>query len=161
MEARRLLANPLVRRLACTMAMSAAGLVGLSQQEGEVPRVYSDVIGTSTVCVGHVTSLPLGTVVTHDYCQELLKQDTKGAERDVGQLVHIPVTQEQFDALVDFDFNVGHGNLAKSTLLKKVNAGDCPGAGAEFPKWNKAGGKVFDGLTRRRAWEAGLWMSGC
>lgn len=161
MEVRRLLANPLVRRLACTMAVSAAGLVGLTQQEGEVTHVYPDVIGVRTVCVGHVTSLPLGTVVTHDYCQELLKEDTRVAAADVGQLVHIPVTQEQFDALVSFDFNLGRGALAKSTLLREANLGHCRAAGAEFPKWNRAGGKVVKGLSNRRAWEAGLWMSGC
>lgn len=161
MEARRLLANPLVRRLACTMAVSAAGLVGITAQEGEVTKVYPDPIGIHTVCVGHVTSMPVGTVVTHDYCQDLLKQDTRAAAADVGQLVHIPVTQEQFDALVSLDFNIGRGNLSKSTLLREANLGHCRAAGLEFPKWNKAGGKVWPGLTKRRAWEAGLWTSGC
>jgi lysozyme len=161
MGARRLIAIPLVRRLACTMAMSAAGLTGLTHQEGEVLHVYPDVVHINTVCVGHVTSLPVGTVVTHDYCQELLKQDTRVAAADVGQLVHIPVTQEQFDALASFDFNLGRHALATSTLLRKANAGDCVGAGAEFARWNKAGGKPVKGLTNRRAWEASLWMSGC
>jgi lysozyme len=161
MDARRLIASPLVRRLACTMAVSAAGLAGINLQEGEVRKVYLDPVGIPTVCVGHVTKMPVGTVVSADFCQDLLKQDTRAAAADVGRLVHIPITQEQFDALVDFDFNVGSGNLASSTLLREANAGHCLAAGAEFPKWNKARGQVLGGLVRRRAWEAQLWMSGC
>lgn len=161
MEVRRLLASPLVRRLACTMAVSAAGLAGIGLQEGEVRKVYKDPVGIPTVCTGHVTTLPVGTAVTQDYCAELLSQDTKAAAADVGRLVHVPLTQDQFDALVSFDFNVGSTNLGKSTLLRKANAGDCAGAGAEFAKWNTAKGRVLPGLTAHRAWEASLWMKGC
>jgi lysozyme len=60
----------------------------------------------------------------------------------------------QFDALVSFTYNVGSGNLNKSTLLKKVNARDFEGAANEFHKWNKANGQVMNGLTRRRNSEA-------
>ena len=65
----------------------------------------------------------------------------------------------QYDALVSFCYNCGEGNLAKSTLLKKVNAADHVGAAKEFHKWNKGGGKVLAGLTRRRASES-LLLSG-
>ena len=70
-----------------------------------------------------------------------------------------PTTQHQFDAMVSFAYNLGTGNLASSTLLKKHKAGDYAGAAAEFARWNKAAGKVMTGLTRRRAAEAALYAS--
>jgi lysozyme len=68
------------------------------------------------------------------------------------------LTAYQFDALTSFTYNCGEGNLKKSTLLKKVNAGDFEGAALEFHKWNKANGKVLAGLTRRRASESLLFQ---
>ncbi|HEX8573264.1 MAG TPA: lysozyme [Allosphingosinicella sp.] len=68
-----------------------------------------------------------------------------------------PTTQNQFDAMVSFAYNVGPANLAASTLLKKHKAGDYKSAAAEFGRWNKAAGKVMAGLTRRRAAEAALY----
>lgn len=68
------------------------------------------------------------------------------------------LTQHQFDALVDFTFNVGCGNFRGSTLLKKLNQGDVSGAANEFPKWQYAGGKVLAGLVRRRAAEKALFL---
>ena len=79
-------------------------------------------------------------------------------ERDVRRLVTVPLNSNQFDALVSFAYNCGAGNLAKSTLLKRVNAGDHVGAAAEFHRWNKGGGKVLPGLTRRRASESLLYQ---
>lgn len=69
-------------------------------------------------------------------------------------------TQDEFDALVDFAFNLGIGALAGSTLLKKLNAGDIEGAADEFLKWDHAGGKVLAGLTKRRQGERALFLLG-
>ena len=69
-------------------------------------------------------------------------------------------SQSQFDALVAFAFNCGLGALQASTLRRLYNAGDIEGAAAEFPKWNKGGGKVLPGLTRRRLAEQALFLSG-
>ena len=74
------------------------------------------------------------------------------------KLLNQPATQAQFDALVSFAFNLGVGNLKKSTLLKKFNAGDVQGAALQFKSWNKAGGKVLAGLTRRREAEMKLFL---
>jgi len=79
-------------------------------------------------------------------------------ERAVRKLVTVPLNSHQFDALVSFCYNCGEGNLSRSTLLKKVNAGDHVGAAKEFHKWNKGGGKVLPGLTRRRASESLLYQ---
>lgn len=73
-------------------------------------------------------------------------------------LVKVPITQNQFDALADFIYNVGAANFASSTLLRKLNAKDYAGAAAEFPRWNKGGGKVLDGLVRRRKKEQDLFL---
>lgn len=72
--------------------------------------------------------------------------------------VQVPLTQGQFDALVDFAYNAGPQNLRTSTLLRKINAGDFSGAAAEFPKWNKGGGKVQPGLVKRREAERRLFV---
>ena len=68
--------------------------------------------------------------------------------------------QGQFDALVAFAFNCGLGALQSSTLRSRYNAGDIEGAASEFPKWNKGGGRVLPGLTRRRLAEQALFLSG-
>ena len=79
-------------------------------------------------------------------------------EPALDSLVKVPLTQNQFDALADFVYNAGVGNFAKSTLLRKLNAKDYNGAAAEFPKWNKGGGKVLPGLERRRKKEQDLFL---
>ena len=95
---------------------------------------------------------------TAEECHEAFLEDMGTFERDVRKLVKVPLSQNQFDALVSFAYNCGSGNLGKSTLLKKVNAGDHKGAAAEFHRWNKGGGKVLAGLTRRRASESLLYQ---
>lgn len=111
---------------------------------------YRDAIGVWTIGYGHTTTAKSGQVITAQQAEELLKNDLKTAERAVKSYVTTTITQGMYDALVSFTFNVGSGNLQKSTLLKKVNANDFTGAAAEFSKWNKAGGKELAGLTARR-----------
>ena len=77
----------------------------------------------------------------------------------VNKVVKVALNQNQFDALVSFAYNVGNGSLQNSTLLKKLNSGDYQGASNEFEKWNKAGGKVLNGLTKRRTAEKELFLS--
>lgn len=92
-------------------------------------------------------------------CDEALVRDLIVYERAVMRLVSVALNQSQFDALVSFTYNCGEGNLAKSTLLRKLNAGDYDGAVKEFARWNRGGGKVLAGLVRRRAAEAALFLS--
>ena len=95
---------------------------------------------------------------TAEQCNQAFLVDMEAFEREVRRLVKVPLEPWQFDAVTSFCYNCGEGNLAKSTLLKKVNAGDHAGAAKEFHKWNKAGGKVLAGLTRRRASESLLYQ---
>jgi lysozyme len=87
-------------------------------------------------------------------CDAAFMEDMAYFEPAVRRLVKVRLNQDQFDALVSFAYNCGAGNLAKSTLLRKVNRGDFEGAAAEFGRWNRSAGKVLAGLTRRRASEA-------
>ena len=114
-----------------------------------------------TIGYGH-TGLDVhpGLTITQEQAEELLMQDIKKAAAAVNAKVTGDITQEEFDALVDFVFNVGAGNFAASTLLKKVNSGDIHGAAAEFEKWDMAAGKHMAGLLRRRHAEAEEFLSG-
>jgi len=77
------------------------------------------------------------------------------------RLIMVPVTQKIFDSLCSFIYNLGIGNFSKSTMLRMLNARDYRGAADQFPRWNKAGGKVWTGLTNRRLAERGLFLAGC
>jgi lysozyme len=92
----------------------------------------------------------MGDVWTQKDCDDCFMEDMRHFEDAVHKLVKVPLKQHQFDALVSFCYNCGEGNLRKSTLLRKVNAGDFAGAAQEFKKWVKAGGTTLKGLVRRR-----------
>ena len=77
--------------------------------------------------------------------------------RDRSTAVTVPLSQNQFDALVSWVYNLGNGNLTSSTMLKVLNSGDYAGVPAQIKRWNKAGGKVLEGLTRRRQAEADMF----
>jgi len=152
-----------VRRLAAGLVLSAAGTTALVTYEGSVPVVYLDPVGIPTVCEGHtktVTKADVGKDLGH-LCSKLLAEDSAEAQFAVRSHVIVPITQAQYDALVSFTFNVGARNLRTSTLLRKLNAGDCWGAGAEFPRWNLAKGQKLPGLVKRRAAERQMFETGC
>jgi lysozyme len=102
----------------------------------------------------------LGTIWTQEQCDRKKAEDMADFERDVRNILACaPTTQGQFDALVSFAYNLGRASLRRSTLMRKHKAGDFEGAANEFARWNRAGGQVLRGLTRRRAAEAALYMS--
>ena len=114
-----------------------------------------------TIGYGHTGSdVHSGLVITQEQAEELLMKDVQKAANDVKAKVTTDITQEEFDALVDFVFNCGAGNFNGSTLLKKINAGDMEGAAHEFEKWDMAAGKHMAGLLRRRHAEAQEFLSG-
>jgi len=142
--------------------LSAAGLELIKRSEGFVGRTYNDLAGFSTVGYGHKIvppeSFPSG--VTEPQAEAILAKDVKKAESAIAQLVKVPLTQGQFDALVDFCFNLGADRLAGSTLLAELNAGRYAAAGRQLLLWDHAGGKVVPGLKARREAELALWTSG-
>lgn len=117
--------------------------------------------GVLTIGWGHTNdggrAFKAGDVWTQAECDAALASDMIRYEEMVKRRVKVSLNQNQFDALVSFTYNCGEGNLAKSTLLKKVNAKEFYAASEQFASWNKGGGQVLRGLTRRRAAEAKLF----
>ncbi|MDB5979788.1 MAG: putative lysozyme [Pseudomonas sp.] len=97
--------------------------------------------------------------ITLAQAQDLLKSDLLNAGRDVSLMVMVPLTDNQFGALVSFAFNLGINNLRTSTLLLKLNQSDYAGASNEFGRWVKAGGQIMPGLVKRRAAEQALFLT--
>ncbi|EIW7013780.1 lysozyme [Escherichia coli] len=146
------------------MEMSKNGLALLKSFEGCELTAYQDYVGVWTIGYGWtqpVNGKPVskGMTITQSTADSLLCSGVVQYEKGVTGLVKVAVNQNQFDALVDFAYNLGVKALEGSTLLKKLNAGDYAGAADEFPKWNKAGGKVLNGLVKRRAAERSLFLS--
>ena len=141
------------------MKISDAGLDLIQRFEGCKLKAYQDSVHVWTIGVGHTGDVQPGQEITQEEAMELLRQDVEDAEKCVNVCVTAPLSQGQFDALVSFCFNLGCGALRRSTLLQKVNASDFDGASREFVKWNKAGGVVLNGLTRRREAEAELFLT--
>lgn len=144
--------------------MSKNGLTLLKSFEGCELTAYQDPVGIWTVGYGWtqpVNGKPVGKgmIITQETADRLLQTGVIQYEKGVARLLSVTVNQAQFDALVDFAYNLGVKALEGSTLLKKLNAGDYAGAADEFPKWNKAGGKVLNGLVKRRAAERAFFLS--
>lgn len=96
--------------------------------------------------------------ITMEEASELLAVVVNEFSTNVNALLKVKLNQNQFDAIVDFAYNVGIGNLKKSTLLKKINVKSFVEASNQFIRWNKAGGKVLAGLTKRRNEEKELFL---
>jgi lysozyme len=112
-----------------------------------------------TIGFGHIENVKPGDTITQDQANLYLDDDVGYQVFKINNLINISMTQNEFDAIVSFVYNIGIGNFANSTLLKKLNMGDKNGAADQFLKWNKAGGKVLTGLTKRREAERQLFLS--
>ncbi|KFC74494.1 Lysozyme [Bosea sp. LC85] len=144
-----------------TRRISDEGLALIKRWEGCRLAAYKDVAGVLTIGYGstgpHVRP---GSRITQGEAERLLLRDLARFERAVATLVTVPLNDGQFAALVSFAFNVGEGALARSTLLKKLNAGDVTAVPGELMKWVNASGRKLAGLVNRRSAEAGLWARG-
>lgn len=144
------------------MKTSQYGYDLLKEFEGMRTKAYKCPANVWTIGYGHTSSAGKPAVdaeltITKEQAEEILRRDLIQYEDGVREIVKVKITQGQFDALVDFAYNAGVGALAKSTLLKKVNAGKFDEVPAEFMKWTKGGGKELPGLVRRRRAEVKLW----
>ncbi|MET4998419.1 lysozyme [Enterobacter hormaechei] len=145
------------------MQTSDKGIALIKQFEGCKLTAYQDSVGVWTIGYGWtqpVEGKPIraGMTIKQETAERLLKTGLVSYESDLSRLVKVGLTQGQFDALVSFTYNLGARSLSTSTLLRKLNAGDYAGAADEFLRWNKAGGKVLKGLTRRREAERALFL---
>ena len=145
------------------MKTGEAGLNLIKSFESLYLDAYLDPIGIPTIGYGTIRidgqPVQMGTTITEDQANYYLQTEVEGFEKVINQHVTVELTQNQFDALICFTYNLGSGNLLKSTLLKKLNQGDYHGAAAEFEKWNMAGGHPLAGLTRRRLAERDLFLT--
>lgn len=139
------------------LSTSAAGVELIKSFEGLRLQSYRDSVGVWTIGYGHTRTAGPNQRISADEAHRLLIQDVIDHEAHIKRLVTVSLTQGEFDALSSWVFNLGGGSLASSTLLRKLNSGDYDGAASEIPRWNKAGGKVLDGLTRRRAAERKMY----
>lgn len=141
------------------MEISRAGLALIKKSEGFRSHTYLDVNGHPTIGFGHrllqADAFPGG--IDEALAEHILACDCEDAQEAVERLVKVPLTQGQFDALVDFTFNLGAGRLASSTLLKLLNAGRYDDAAQQLLRWDIAGGKENTGLKARRQAEFALW----
>ena len=146
------------------MQTSDKGIALIKQFEGCKLTAYQDSVGVWTIGYGWtkpVDGKPIraGMTIKQETAERLLKTGLVSYENDVSRLFKVDLTQGQFDALASFTYNLGARSLSTSTLLRKLNAGDYAGASDEFLRWNKAGGKALNGLTRRREAERALFLS--
>jgi lysozyme len=137
---------------------SEKGLALTKSFEGLHLEAYRDCAGIWTIGYGHTgPGISPGQSISEEEAETLLRADLAEAVACVNHAVQVVISQNQFDAMVDFCFNAGRGNFVQSTLLRKVNSGDFRGAAAQFALWVHAGGEVVSGLLRRRNTEAALF----
>jgi lysozyme len=148
--------------------LSPEGAAFIARFEGFVPKLYNDAAKPTNATIGYGHVVHPGPIdgkeslrkVTKKQALELLQADCAKAAAAVKKHVKQPLTQAQFDALVSFTYNCGAANLASSTLLKKLNAGDYEAVPAELGRWTHAGTEVLPGLVRRRKEEGDLFRKG-
>jgi len=140
------------------LTYSQQGLSLTEQFEGLRLAAYQDQVGVWTIGYGHTgPDVTPDLTITRDQAQSLLEQDVSKAVACVNNAVTVKLAQGQFDALVDFVFNLGAGAFEGSTLLRDLNAGNFNAAAAQFKLWDHAGGVVAAGLLRRREAEVALF----
>ena len=139
------------------MHISEEGLCLIKKFEGCEMRAYTCAAGVPTIAYGRTKDVKMGDTCTKEQAEEWLKEEIKEYENHVEDAVIVPLNQNQFDALVSWTYNLGPTNLNNSTMLKVLNQADYENVPAQIKRWNKAGGKVLEGLTRRRNAESLLF----
>lgn len=143
----------------------AAGAISIatavvSFYEGYEPTAYRDPVGIPTICYGHTATVRMGQTLSQTRCTELLQADLGDAFAVVDRRAQVKLPAPTRAALASFVYNVGAGNFARSTLLRKLNQGNLRGACHELSRWVYAGGRKLNGLVKRRATERELCLSG-
>ena len=139
------------------MNTSQNGIDLIKHFEGCELTAYKCPAGVWTIGYGHIKGVSEGMTITQEQAEQMLLDELVEYENYINELVSVDLSQNQFDALVSWVYNLGPSNLRSSTLLKVLNSGDYNGVSAQIMRWNKAGGKVLEGLTRRREAEARLF----
>lgn len=139
--------------------INQAGLELVKSFEGLRLNAYQDSVGVWTIGYGSTKGVKRGQRITEEEAEELLREDLATAERGVESAITEDITDNQFAACVSLAFNVGVGAFRKSSIVKYINAGDVLLAADRFLLYNRAGGRVLAGLTRRRKAERALFLT--
>ena len=140
------------------MKTSVEGLALIKKFEGLELEAYKCAAGVWTIGYGHTKDVQEGDVWSESHADHMLEVELEEFEGYINDNVSVALSQNQFDALVSWVYNLGPANLKASTMLKVLNSGDYEGVPAQIKRWNKAGGKVLEGLIRRREAEALLFI---
>ena len=140
------------------MKTSAEGLSLIKKFEGCELYAYQCSAGVWTIGYGHTKDVEPGMQITKEDADEMLVEELHEYESYINDFVTAPLSQNQYDALVSWVYNLGPANLKASTMLKVLNAGEYEEVPAQMKRWNKAGGKVLEGLIRRREAESLLFL---
>jgi lysozyme len=139
------------RSAIAAMALSASAFVGLAMTEGYRDAAYIPVAGdVPTIGFGTTEGVKIGDTITPPKALVRALNDVSKFEGAIKRCVTVPLHQHEYDAYVSMTYNIGASAFCNSTLVKKLNAGDYEGACLEIKRWNRQGGKVSVGLTRRR-----------
>jgi lysozyme len=138
---------------------SQEGISLIKKFEGCELTAYQCSAGVWTIGYGHTKGVEKGMTISKESAEEMLVEELHEYENYINDNVTASLSQNQFDAMVSWVYNLGPANLKASTLLKVLNAGDYDGVPAQIKRWNKAGGQTLDGLIRRREAEALLFQN--
>lgn len=142
-----------------TAAVAMSGGYLVAPNESKVNYTYLDPVGIATSCYGHTgPELKLGQKYTDAQCLDQLAKDLSTHDRQMMNLIRVPLTDYQHAAFLSFTYNVGVGNFKSSTLLRKLNSKDYNGACQELVKWVYAKGKKLNGLINRRQDELSMCL---
>lgn len=151
----------LTRTRIAGLSLSAAALVAIANFEGFRDRAYDDGVGVRTIGYGSTEGVKPGDRITPERALIRLLGDAEKHQRELRACIgDVPMYQHEWDAIVSWAYNVGTGAACKSSLVRKLKAGDYTGACTELLKWDKAGGRVLPGLTKRRQAEFKTCMGG-
>ena len=134
------------------------GLALIKKFEGCELKAYQCSAGVWTIGYGHTKDVVEGMEITQEQAEQMLVDELHEYESYINKYVTVALSQNQFDALVSWVYNLGPANLSASTMLKVLNSGKYEDVPAQMKRWNKAGGKVLEGLIRRREAEACLFI---
>ena len=141
------------------MNISEEGLSLIKKFEGCELKSYRCSANVLTIGYGHTKGVEENQKITQEEAEEMLASELGEYEDYINDMVECDLEQHQFDALVAWVYNLGPTNLRSSTMLKRLNANDLDDVPAQIRRWNKAGGKVLAGLTRRREAEALMFQN--
>lgn len=139
--------------------INKAGLELIKKYEGLRLKAYLDPVGVPTIGYGSTQGIKIGDEINEVQAEAFLLRDVSNFERKILSLLNVTINENQLAAVTSFAYNVGVGNLTKSTLLKLVNQKRFEHAAEQFGKWINAGGKPLPGLIKRREAEKQLFLT--